>query len=177
MDSSGMDRSDRRDADEQDTARLADLPVEGLPADAPDRAQAAVDVAGDRVDAARTAHDPAARRDPKVVMTAYAGALQDGDPGAAADLFAADSLLTSADRRIAGREAVGGWHRELLERGAITARPSGQGNDQGRLEVETPDGPRIVELAFDASGRIGTARWLTPEEAAQPQERRERTAT
>jgi hypothetical protein len=34
-----------------------------------------------------------------------------------------------------------------------------------------------VELSFDASGRIGTARWLTPTEAVQPQERRERTAT
>jgi len=43
--------------------------------------------------------------------------------------------------------------------------------------MDTPDGPRIIELAFDASGRIGTARWLTQEEAAQPQERRERTAT
>ncbi|HZC98887.1 MAG TPA: hypothetical protein VFA46_01440 [Actinomycetes bacterium] len=72
---------------------------------------------------------------------------------------------------------MAGWHRELLGRGAITARPAAQGNDQGRLEMDTPDGPRIIELAFDPSGRIGTARWLTQEEAAQPQERRERTAT
>jgi hypothetical protein len=43
--------------------------------------------------------------------------------------------------------------------------------------MDTPDGPRIIELAFDASRRIGTARWLTREEAAQPQKRRERTAT
>jgi hypothetical protein len=35
----------------------------------------------------------------------------------------------------------------------------------------------VVELAFDASGRIGTARWLTPAEADRPQEERERTAT
>jgi hypothetical protein len=35
----------------------------------------------------------------------------------------------------------------------------------------------VVELAFDASGRIGTARWLTAAEAALPQEERERTAT
>jgi hypothetical protein len=172
-----MDRSDRRDRDETDTARLADLPVEGLPPDAPDRAQAAVDSAPERVDAAATAHDPAAPRDPKVVMTAYAAALQRGDVDAATDLFAANSLLTSADRRIAGREAVAGWHRDLLDRGTVTVQPAGQGNDQGRLEMDTPDGPRVIELAFDASGRIGTARWLTQEEAAQPQERRERTAT
>ena len=31
----------------------------------------------------------------------------------------------------------------------------------------------MVELAFDASGRIGTARWLTRDEAAHPQEERE----
>jgi hypothetical protein len=35
----------------------------------------------------------------------------------------------------------------------------------------------VVELAFDAAGRIGTARWLTPGEAGQSQEERERTAT
>jgi hypothetical protein len=172
-----MNQPDQRYSDENDTARLADLPVEGLPPDAPDRAQAAVDAAPERVDAAATAHDPSAPRDPKVVMTAYATALQHGDVDAATDLFAANALLTSVDRRISGREAMAGWHRELLDRGTITARPAGQGNDQGRLEMGTPDGPRIVELAFDASGRIGTARWLTQEEAAQPQERRERTAT
>jgi hypothetical protein len=172
-----MDRYEQRDMDKSETARLADLPVESLPPDAPDRAHAAVDAAPEQVDAAATAHDPDAPRDPKVVMTAYAAALQKGDVPTATDLFAANSLLTSADRRIAGREAVAGWHRELLDRGAVTARPAGQGNDQGRLEMDTPDGPRIVELAFDASGRIGMARWLTQEEAAQPQERRERTAT
>jgi hypothetical protein len=45
------------------------------------------------------------------------------------------------------------------------------------LEVDSATGRHVVELAFDASGRIGTARWLTPDEAGQSQEERERTAT
>ena len=49
----------------------------------------------------------------------------------------------------------------------------------GHLQAVGTDaaGRFVVELAFDASGRIGTARWLTPPEADMPQEERERTAT
>ncbi|HEV2896185.1 MAG TPA: hypothetical protein VG411_20765, partial [Actinomycetota bacterium] len=64
-----------------------------------------------------------------------------------------------------------------LRRGRVTARPAGQGNDRSRLEVDSAAGRFVVELAFDASGRIGTARWLTTDEADMPQEERERTAT
>jgi hypothetical protein len=110
-------------------------------------------------------------------MTAYADALGAGDAGLAADLYAENSLLTSADERISGRPGIAGWHEDLLRRGRVTARPAGQGNDRSRLEVDSAAGRFVVELAFDASGRIGTARWLTPPEADMPQEERERTAT
>ena len=60
--------------------------------------------------------------------------------------------------------------------GVVGVRDS-QDPDGGRLEVDSSSGRFVVELAFDASGRIGTARWLTPAEASQPQEQRERTAT
>ena len=50
-------------------------------------------------------------------------------------------------------------------------------DDAARLEVASAAGRFVVELSFDASGRIGTARWLTPEEAGRPQEERERSAT
>jgi hypothetical protein len=160
--------------EEPDTARLADLPVEGLPPDAPDRAHAAVDDVPDDLDPQAVAHERDAARDPKAVMTAYASALADGDPALAANLFAENSLLVTSGPHLSGREAIVGWHRDLLRRGAVSARPAGQGSDQGRLEVNGPDGFRVVELAFDASGRIGTARWLTSEEAARPQEDRTR---
>jgi hypothetical protein len=163
--------------DRGETAELADLPVEGLPEDAPDTPAAAADAAPARVDPAATAHDPEAERGPKVLMTAYASALDAGDAGLAADLYAENALLTSADERLSGRSGITGWHEDLLSRGPVRARPSGQGNDTGRLEVDGPTGRYLVELAFDASGRIGTARWLTPDEADQPQEERERTAT
>jgi hypothetical protein len=110
-------------------------------------------------------------------MTAYAAALGAGDAGLAAGLYAENALLASADERLSGRPGIAGWHEDLLSRGAVTASPSGQGNDTGRLEVDGPDGRFVVELAFDASGRIGTARWLTRDEAEQPQEERERSAT
>ena len=100
-----------------------------------------------------------------------------GDAGLAAGLYAEHALLTSADERLTGRPGIAGWHEELLSRGAVTARPAGQGNDTGRLDVDGPTGRYVVELAFDASGRIGTARWLTPEEATMAQEERERSAT
>ena len=116
-------------------------------------------------------------QEPEAVMTAYASALDAGDAGLAADLYAENSLLASADERLSGRPGIAGWHEDLLARGAVTASPSGQGNDTGRLEVEGPAGRYVVELAFDAAGRIGTARWLTPAEAGPPQEQRERTAT
>jgi hypothetical protein len=110
-------------------------------------------------------------------MVAYASALAAGDAALAAGLYAENALLTSADERLTGRSGIAGWHEDLLARGAVTATPSGQGNDTGRLEVDGPTGRHVVELAFDASGRIGTARWLTRDEAAQPQEERERSAT
>jgi hypothetical protein len=110
-------------------------------------------------------------------MTAYASALAAGDAGLATDLYAENGLLTSADERISGRAGIAGWHEDLLRRGRVEATPAGQGNDGGRLEVDSAAGRFVVELAFDASGRIGTARWLTPAEASQPQEQRERTAT
>lgn len=37
--------------------------------------------------------------------------------------------------------------------------------------------PRVVEIALDASGRIGTARWLIDEQAGRPQEERTRIAS
>ena len=116
-------------------------------------------------------------QEPEAVMTAYASALDAGDAGLAADLYAENSLLASADERISGRPGISGWHEDLLRRGQVTARPAGQGNDRGRLEVDSDAGRFVVELAFDPSGRIGTARWLTPAEAGPPQEQRERTAT
>jgi hypothetical protein len=172
-----MDETGGQKPVKRDTARLADLPVEGLPADAPEAPYAATDRAPDDLDPARTAHDPDAERGPRAVMTAYASALAAGDAGLAADLYAEHSLLTSADERISGRPGIAGWHEDLLRRGRVTAHPAGQGNDGGRLEVDSAAGRFVVELAFDASGRIGTARWLTAAEASLPQEERERTAT
>jgi hypothetical protein len=172
-----MDETGGQRPVERETARLADLPVEGLPADAPDRPSAATDPPQGEVDPAEAAHEPAAERSPRAVMEAYAAALRAGDAGLVADLYAENGLLTSADERLSGRSGIAGWHEDLLKRGAVTARPSGQGNDAGRLEVASPAGPFVVELSFDASGRIGTARWLTQAEAERPQEERERTAT
>jgi hypothetical protein len=172
-----MDQPGDQDAEGRETARLADLPVEGLPADAPDVPSAATDAAPAEPDPAEAAHEPGAERGPRAVMEAYVSALRAGDGGLAADLYAANGLLTAADERLTGRAGIAGWHEDLFARGAVQARPSGQGNDTGRLEVSGPGGRFVVELAFDASGRIGTARWLTHAEAAQPQERRERTAT
>src|SRR5512132_1916304 len=91
-------------------------------------------------------------RGPKALMTAYASALAAGDAGLAAGLYAENALLTSADERLSGRPGITGWHEDLLARGAVTASPSGQGNDTGRLEVEAPAGRYVVELAFDAAG-------------------------
>jgi hypothetical protein len=166
-----------QDPVERETARLADLPVGGLPVDAPDVPQAATDAAPEPLDPAAIAHDPAAARGPKAVMAAYAAALGRADAALAADLYAEQALLTSADRRLQGRDDIAAWHRELLAGGALAARPSGQGNDTGRLEVDRPGGRQVVELSFDASGRIGTARWLAADQAAMPQEERQRTAT
>jgi hypothetical protein len=123
------------------------------------------------------ADDPAADRGPTALVTAYSSALEAGDAGLAADLYAENGLLTSADERISGRAGIVGWHEDLLRRGRVTAVPAGQGNDAARLEVDSAAGRHVVELAFDASGRIGTARWLTPAEADLPQEARERSAT
>jgi hypothetical protein len=106
-------------------------------------------------------------RGPRAVTEAYAWALRAGDAGLAADLYAADGLLTSADERLSGRPGITGWHEDLLARGAVEARPSGQGNGTGRLEVSSPLGRFVVELAFDAAGRIGTARWRTHAEAVR----------
>ena len=172
-----MDQTGGQEPVKRETARLADLPVEGLPEDAPEAPYAATDAAPDGLDPQATAHDPEAERGPKAVMAAYVAALDAGDAALAADLYAENGLLTSADERISGRAGISGWHEDLLGRGRVTARPAGQGNDGGRLEVDSAAGRFVVELAFDASGRIGTARWLTPGEAERPQEDRERTAT
>jgi hypothetical protein len=122
------------------------------------------------------AQEPGGARTTPLVV-AYAEALEAGDAGLAADLFAENGLLTSADERISGRAGIAGWHEDLLGRGRAAAAPAGQGNDAARLEVDSAAGRFVVELSFDASGRIGTARWLTPSEAGRPQEERERTAT
>jgi len=172
-----MDQTGGQEPVERETARLADLPVEGLPEDAPDTPSAATDEVTPGLDPATTAHDPQAERGPRAVATAYASALAAGDAGLATDLYAENGLLTSADERISGRAGIVGWHEDLLRRGRVEATPAGQGNDAGRLEVDSAAGRFVVELAFDASGRIGTARWLTPAEADLPQEERERTAT
>jgi hypothetical protein len=172
-----MDETGGQEPVERETARLADLPVEGLPEDAPDAPSAATDEAPPDLDPAETAHTPRAERGPRAVMTAYASALAAGDAGLATDLYAENGLLTSADERISGRAGINGWHEDLLGRGRVQATPAGQGNDRSRLEVDSAAGRYVVELAFDASGRIGTARWLTPAEADLPQEERERTAT
>ncbi|MFL6272188.1 MAG: hypothetical protein ACJ75A_18980 [Actinomycetes bacterium] len=172
-----MDETGGQEPVKRDTARLADLPVEGLPEDAPETPYAATDRVPPDLDPEATAHDPGAERGPRAVMTAYAEALEAGDAALAADLYAENGLLTSADERISGRAGIAGWHEDLLGRGRAAATPAGQGNDRSRLEVDSAAGRYVVELAFDASGRIGTARWLTPEEANLPQETRERTAT
>jgi hypothetical protein len=172
-----MDQTGGQEPVERETARLADLPVEGLPEDAPDTPSAATDEVPPGLDAAATAHDPQAERGPRAVTTAYASALAAGDVALATDLYAENGLLTSADERIWGRAGIAGWHEDLLRRGRVEATLAGQGNDASRLEVDSAAGRFVVELAFDASGRIGTARWLTPAEAELPQEQRERTAT
>jgi hypothetical protein len=172
-----MDQTGGQEPVERETARLADLPVEGFPTDAPDTPSAATDAAPAGTDPSAAAHDPDHERGPRALMTAYASALGAGDAGLAADLYAENALLTSADERLSGRAGIAAWHEDLLSRGAVTASPSGQGNDTGRLEVDGPTGRHLVELAFDASGRIGTARWLTRDQAELPQEERERTAT
>jgi hypothetical protein len=172
-----MDETGGQEPVKRETARLADLPVEGLPEDAPEAPYAATDRVPPDLDPAATAHDPGAERGPRAVTTAYADALEAGDAGLAADLYAENGLLTSADERISGRAGIAGWHEDLLGRGRVTATLAGQGNDASRLEVDSAAGSHVVELAFDASGRIGTARWLTPEEADLPQEARERSAT
>ena len=117
------------------------------------------------------------RRGPDALMTAYASALCAGDAGLAAGLYAENALLASADERLWGRAGIAGWHEDLLSRGTVAASPSSQGIDAGRLEVDGPTGRHVVELAFDPAGRIGTARWLNRDEADQPQEERERSAT
>jgi SnoaL-like domain len=172
-----MDETGGQEPVKRETARLADLAVEGLPEDAPEAPYAATDRVPPDLDPEATAHDPQAERGPKAVMTAYAEALEGGDAGLAADLYAENGLLTSADERISGRAGIAGWHEDLLRRGPVTATPAGQGNDRSRLEVDSAAGRFVVELAFDAAGRIGTARWLTPAEANLPQETRERSAT
>jgi hypothetical protein len=162
--------------DEPGTEDLADLPVGGLPPDAPERAAAAVDSAPPDPDPAVTAHDPDADRGARTVMTAYTAALADGSAAAAADLFAETGAVYTETEQHAGRDAVRGFHETLLADGPIAAHPAGQGNDTGRLELDG-DGPvRAVELAFDASGRIGSARWLGEQAAALPQEERTRRA-
>jgi SnoaL-like domain len=174
-----MEEADRSVPREQDTADAADLPVEAVPRDAPTQPYAASDApAPGRPDPAATAGEPDAHRDPRALMDAYAAALADGDAGLAAGLFAEAGTVAfgAGGGSVSGRQAVAAWHRELLGRGAVRVVPAAQGNDTGRLELRTPDGDRVVELSFDAAGRIGTARWLTPAEQRRPQDERERRA-
>jgi hypothetical protein len=167
---------ERNEPDAPDTAELADLPVDRLPPDAPDEAIAAVDEAPEGQSLERLAHDADAERGPRAVLEGYAVALVDGLPRVAADLFAESAAVYSEDRQVNGRAAILRWHEALLARGALRATPAGQGNDTGRLEVDGPFGRRVVELAFDAAGRIGSARWLHPDTAALDQEERTRRA-
>ena len=162
--------------DEAGTERLADLAVDRLPPDAPERGSAAVDSAPADPDPVATAHDPGADRGPRTVMTAYASALADGAASAAAELFAENGAVYTETEQHIGRAAVLGFHESLLADGPVTAHPAGQGNDAGRLEVEGPGSVRAVELSFDASGRIGTARWLAQRNLSLPQEERVRRA-
>jgi hypothetical protein len=162
--------------DEPGTDELADLPVDGLPPDAPERGSAAVDSAPAEPDPAATAHDPDADRGARTVMTAYAAALADGSAAAATDLFAESGAVYTETGQHIGRDAVRGFHDTLLADGPVAAHPAGQGNDTGRLELDDGGPVRAVELAFDASGRIGSARWLGEEAAALPQEERVRRA-
>jgi hypothetical protein len=163
---------------EPDAARLAALPVEDpLPADAPDRAHAAVDDVPSDLDPEALGGDTGARRDPRSVMAAYAAALAEADAGVAASLFAERSLLITPAVRLTGRQAIQQWHDDLLDGDeGVSAELGAQGNDTGRLDADTVAGRFIVELSLDASGRIGTARWLTQEEASRAQEEQTRTA-
>ena len=119
-----MDETGGQEPVQRETAHLADLPVEGLPEDAPDAPSAATDEVPPDLDPAETAHDPQAERGPRAVMTAYASALAAGDAGLATDLYAENGLLTSADERISGRAGIAGWHEDLLGRGRATATAS-----------------------------------------------------
>jgi hypothetical protein len=159
---------------EGDTADLANLPVDRLPDDAPDEAVAAVDEVPRGQSLDRLAHDPNARRGARAMLEGYATALVDGKASAASDLFAENAAVYSEERQINGRGEILRWHEELLGRGKLSARAVGQGNDTARLDVEGPSGRRVVELAFDATGRIGSARWLRPDSAALGQEERTR---
>ena len=161
-----------------DTARLAALPVDApLPPDAPDRAQAATDDVPDDLDPRTLGGDTGARRDPRSVMAAYAAALSGGDAAVAASLFTERSLLITPAVRLTGREAIHQWHDDLLDADeSVSPELGGQGNDTGRLDVDTVGGRFVVELALDPAGRIGTARWLTEDEASRPQEEQARTA-
>jgi hypothetical protein len=160
--------------DTRETADLANLPVDRLPEDAPDEAVAAVDDAPEGRSPGQLAHDPNAARGPRAMLEGYAAALLNRQPGEAADLFAENGAVYSEDRQVNGRSAILRWHEELFGHGRLTARPAGIGNDTARLDVQGPTGPRVVELAFDATGRIGSARWLRPDTAALGQEDRTR---
>ena len=112
-----MDETGGQEPVKRDTARLADLPVEGLPADAPEAAYAATDQAPADPDPARTAHDPDAERGPRAVMTAYASALDARDASLAlqpvrraqpADQRRRAHLGPAGDRRVARGPAARG---------------------------------------------------------------------
>jgi hypothetical protein len=148
---------------EPDTVELADLPVEQpLPPDAPERASAAVDEAGKGTG-------------PRSVMAAYEAALAAGRPSAAAGLFADNGRVVTPEAQHSGSGEVLAFHEQLLADGPVLATAGGQGNDAGRLALDDGGGPyAVVELSFDAAGRIGTARWLDRATAERPQEERER---
>src|SRR4029453_2054560 len=148
----------QRSPDEQGTHELADLPVEGLPPDAPERGSAAVDTAPPDPDPRRAAHDPDADRGARTMMEAYVTALADGNVDAATDLYAEQAAVRTEDEQYQGREGVRRWHEHLLAEGPgrVTAEPAGQGNDKRR--------------------RGGDARWLRPETFDLEQEERARRA-
>jgi len=160
---------------ETDTADFGNLPVDRLPPDAPDLGSAAVDTPP-RQSLDEVAHDPDADRGARAVAEAYATALTKGLAADAADLHAEHAAIFTTDEQLNGRRAVLDWHEALFRRGGLRASAEDWGNDTARLNVDGPSGPWTVELSFDASGRIGTARWLRPETAALPEEERIRKA-
>ena len=88
-------------------------------------------------------------------MVAYASALEAGDAGLAAGLYAENALLTSVDERLTGRSGITGWHEDLLAQGGVRAVPASTGNDTGRLEVDGR--PAARWSSWPSTPRAGSA--------------------